>query len=66
MASARADFILPAQPEPGTAQQAGGDRPAVWAVGLAKSYGPTVALIASATTSVPGTSDRCRLEANSA
>jgi len=44
MASARADFILPAQPEPGTAQQAGGDRPAVWAVGLAKSYGPTVAL----------------------
>src|SRR6516162_8333744 len=33
-----------APPEPETAQQAGGDRPAVWAVGLAKSYGPTVAL----------------------
>jgi ABC-2 type transport system ATP-binding protein len=33
-----------APPEPETAQQASQDRPAVWAVGLAKSYGPTVAL----------------------
>ena len=33
-----------APPEPGTARQACEDRPAVWAAGLAKSYGPTVAL----------------------
>jgi ABC-2 type transport system ATP-binding protein len=33
-----------AQPEPETAQQACEDRPAVRAAGLAKSYGPTVAL----------------------
>src|SRR6516162_4815074 len=33
-----------APPEPATAQQASEDRPAVRATGLAKSYGPTVAL----------------------
>jgi ABC-2 type transport system ATP-binding protein len=33
-----------AQPEPGTARRPSEDRPAIWAVGLAKSYGPTVAL----------------------
>ena len=40
----RTDSILAAQPEPGTARQPSGDWPAVWAVGLAKSYGSTVAL----------------------
>jgi ABC-2 type transport system ATP-binding protein len=38
------DSILAAQPEPGTARQTSGDRPAVWASRLSKSYGPTVAL----------------------
>src|SRR5215469_6075999 len=33
-----------APPEPETAQQASQDRPAVWATGLARSYGPTMAL----------------------
>ena len=45
MASARTDTIPAAQPEPGTARQACEDRPAVCAAGLAKSYGPTVALV---------------------
>ena len=44
MASARTDPIPAAQPGPGAALQASRDRPAVWAAGLAKSYGPTVAL----------------------
>jgi len=44
VASARTDTIPAAQPEPGTARQACEDRPAVCAAGLAKSYGPTVAL----------------------
>jgi ABC-2 type transport system ATP-binding protein len=44
VASGRTDSIPAPQLTPGTAQQAGGDRLAVWAVGLAKSYGPTVAL----------------------
>ena len=44
MASARTDTIPAAQPERGTARQACEDRPAVCAAGLAKSYGPTVAL----------------------
>jgi ABC-2 type transport system ATP-binding protein len=42
VASARTDPIPAAQP--GTALQASWDRPAVRAAGLAKSYGPTVAL----------------------
>jgi ABC-2 type transport system ATP-binding protein len=33
-----------AQPKPGTALRASRDHPALWAVGLGKSYGPTVAL----------------------
>src|SRR5690348_7638645 len=44
VASVRTDPIPAAQPDPGTALQACPDRPAVWAAGLAKSYGPTVAL----------------------
>jgi ABC-2 type transport system ATP-binding protein len=40
----RTDSILAAPPGPGTARQAGGDRPAVMAVGLAKSYDATVAV----------------------
>ena len=44
MASLRADCMPAAPPEPATAQQASEDRPAVRATGLAKSYGPTVAL----------------------
>ena len=44
MASARTDSVPAALPQPGTAQQPSDDRPAVWASGLAKSYGPTVAL----------------------
>ena len=44
MASARTDPIPAARPGPGAALQASRDRPAVWAAGLAKSYGPTVAL----------------------
>ena len=40
----RADSMPAAQPKPGTALQAYQDRPAVWATGLAKSYGATVAL----------------------
>jgi ABC-2 type transport system ATP-binding protein len=43
VASARTDPIPAAQPGP-AALQASRDRPAVWAAGLAKSYGPTVAL----------------------
>jgi ABC-2 type transport system ATP-binding protein len=42
VASARTDPIPAAQP--GTARRADEDRHAVWAAGLAKSYGPTVAL----------------------
>jgi hypothetical protein len=42
MASVRTDSILAAKP--GTAQQSTDDRPAVWAAGLGKSYGPTVAV----------------------
>jgi ABC-2 type transport system ATP-binding protein len=44
VASVGTDPIPAGQPEPETARQAGDDRPAVWAVGLAKSYGSTVAL----------------------
>jgi ABC-2 type transport system ATP-binding protein len=44
VASVRTGPIPAAQPEPGTARQACQDRPAVWAAGLAKSYGSTVAL----------------------
>src|ERR1700749_1389478 len=44
VASVRTDPIPAAQPDPGTALQVCRDRPAVWAAGLAKSYGPTVAL----------------------
>ena len=44
MASGRTESIPVPQLTPGAAPHAGGDRPAVWAVGLAKSYGPTVAL----------------------
>lgn len=44
MASVRTDSIPAAQPEPATARQASKDRPAVCAAGLAKSYGPMVAL----------------------
>jgi ABC-2 type transport system ATP-binding protein len=44
VASMRTDSIPAALPEPGPAGQSSGDRPAVWAAGLAKSYGPTVAL----------------------
>jgi ABC-2 type transport system ATP-binding protein len=40
----RTNSILAAQPEPGTARLPSGDRPAIWAVGLAKSFGSTVAL----------------------
>jgi hypothetical protein len=47
VASVRADSLPAAPPEPGAAQQASEDRPAVWAAGLAKSYGPTVALARS-------------------
>jgi len=42
--SIRTDPILAGEPEPGTVRQASESRPAVWAAGLAKSYGPTVAL----------------------
>jgi ABC-2 type transport system ATP-binding protein len=45
VASVRTDPIPAPQLELGTPLQAAGDRPAVWAVGLAKSYGPTVALV---------------------
>ena len=44
MASVRADSLPAEQPELERARQACGDRPAVWAAGLAKSYGPTAAL----------------------
>ena len=44
MASARTDPIPTSQPEPEAARQAGGEQPAIRAAGLAKSYGPTVAL----------------------
>ena len=44
MASVGTDPIAGAQPEPTSAGQACEDRPAVWAVGLGKSYGPVVAL----------------------
>ena len=44
MSSAETDPIPTTQPEAGTALLASGDRPAVWASGLVKSYGPTVAL----------------------
>ena len=44
MVSIRTDPILAGEPEPGTVRQASESRPAVWAAGLAKSYGPTVAL----------------------
>jgi ABC-2 type transport system ATP-binding protein len=44
VASGRTDFIPAPQLTPGAAQAAGGDRLAVRAAGLAKSYGPTVAL----------------------
>ena len=44
MASVRTGSILAALPEPATAQQSSEDRPAVCAVGLAKSHGSTVAL----------------------
>ena len=44
MASVGTDPSPAAQPELTTTQQAREDRPAVWALGLAKSYGPTVAL----------------------
>ena len=44
MASGRTDSISAPQLTPGPAQTAGEDRPAVWAAGLAKSYGSTVAL----------------------
>ena len=42
MASVKTDSIPAAKP--GTAQQSTDDRPAVWAAGLGKSYGPTVAV----------------------
>jgi len=44
VASGRTDSISAPQLTPGPAQTAGEDRPAVWAAGLAKSYGSTVAL----------------------
>jgi len=44
VASVKADSMPAAPPEPETAQQTNEDRPAVRAAGLAKSYGPTVAL----------------------
>lgn len=44
MASAGTDPIPAAQPGPVAAPQACGDRPAIWAARLAKSYGATVAL----------------------
>ena len=44
MPSVPTDSIPAALPEPATAQQSSEDRPAVCAVGLAKSYGLTVAL----------------------
>ena len=45
VASVRTDPIPPPLLEPGTPQRpAAEDRLAVWAAGLAKSYGPTVAL----------------------
>ena len=44
MASARTEPIPTSQPEPEAARQAGGEQPAIRAAGLAKSYGPTVAL----------------------
>jgi len=44
VASTRTDPVPAAQPGPRTAQRADEDRPAVWTAGLAKSYGPTVAL----------------------
>ena len=44
MASARTDRNPAGQPGLGSAQQTDEDCAAVWAVGLAKSYGPTVAL----------------------
>jgi ABC-2 type transport system ATP-binding protein len=44
VASVGTDSISAAQPAPGTAQQASEDQPAVWAAGLAKSYGSTVAV----------------------
>lgn len=44
MASGKTDSIAGPQLTPGAVQHAAGDRPAVWAVGLAKSYGSTVAL----------------------
>ena len=44
MSSARTDPIPAAQLEPGTVQQTTGEPPAIRASGLAKSYGPTVAL----------------------
>ena len=44
MASVGTDPSPAAQPEQERVQRASEDRPAVWAAGLAKSYGPTVAL----------------------
>ena len=44
MASIGTGSVPAAQPESATAWQASGNRPAIWAAGLAKSYGPTVAL----------------------
>jgi ABC-2 type transport system ATP-binding protein len=44
VASGRTDSIPAPQPTPGPAQTAGEDRSAVWAAGLAMSYGSTVAL----------------------
>ena len=44
MVSIRTDPIPAGEPEPGSVRQASESRPAVWAAGLAKSYGPTVAL----------------------
>ena len=44
MASLGTGSVPAARPEPRTTQPRSGDPPAVWATGLAKSYGPTVAL----------------------
>jgi ABC-2 type transport system ATP-binding protein len=44
VASLGTGSVPAAQPEPTVAEQARRDRPAVWAAGLAKSYGPSVAL----------------------
>jgi ABC-2 type transport system permease protein len=53
VASAKTDSVPAALPEPGTARQTCGDRPAVWASKLAKSYGPALpAMVLEALTAV--------------